>query len=342
MRLFKTRKSGDYCNISSVVAHENDPHVTIVSCNSHFTTTNKTSSSISPTPSSSPSQSTPIPSLPSSSNDDPTDETLPASQKVVETNRHSELSLDLNSKVIPLAIKPIADDSNEKSINAAPADVPMSENVNDANASTTSIPKKITVNNCNNASSARPVQPPRTKQIAVKSQLPLSDSCGEVNNNNRGFINQNTNDAIVADIGVNADDPVAVDIKPNAEITSNAIHSDDTEQPSVDTMHTNEFSNNRNISASFESSANAVVNSNHSDDTCYVVQKIKVKDKIDNDSDIHMNSTRPNITNGLYNSAKRVPAPCRNCDLVGSLYFASCFWPATHWPQCWLQRWQGA
>lgn len=31
MRLFKSRKSIDYCN----VAHENDPHVTIVSCNQH-------------------------------------------------------------------------------------------------------------------------------------------------------------------------------------------------------------------------------------------------------------------------------------------------------------------
>lgn len=35
MRLFKSRKSTDYCNISSVVAHENDPHVTIVSCSQH-------------------------------------------------------------------------------------------------------------------------------------------------------------------------------------------------------------------------------------------------------------------------------------------------------------------
>lgn len=35
MRLFKSRKSTDYCNISSVVAHENDPHVMIVSCSQH-------------------------------------------------------------------------------------------------------------------------------------------------------------------------------------------------------------------------------------------------------------------------------------------------------------------
>lgn len=34
MRLFKSRKSGDYSDVSSVVANENDPHVKIVSCNS--------------------------------------------------------------------------------------------------------------------------------------------------------------------------------------------------------------------------------------------------------------------------------------------------------------------
>lgn len=34
MRLFKSRKSGEYSDVSSVVANENDPHVKIVSCNS--------------------------------------------------------------------------------------------------------------------------------------------------------------------------------------------------------------------------------------------------------------------------------------------------------------------
>lgn len=34
MRLFKSRKSGEYSEVSSVVANENDPHVKIVSCNS--------------------------------------------------------------------------------------------------------------------------------------------------------------------------------------------------------------------------------------------------------------------------------------------------------------------
>lgn len=33
MRLFKSRKSGEYSDVSSVVANENDPHVKIVSCN---------------------------------------------------------------------------------------------------------------------------------------------------------------------------------------------------------------------------------------------------------------------------------------------------------------------
>lgn len=32
MRLFKSRKSGEYSDVSSVVANENDPHVKIVSC----------------------------------------------------------------------------------------------------------------------------------------------------------------------------------------------------------------------------------------------------------------------------------------------------------------------
>lgn len=34
MRLFKSRKSGEYNDVSSVVANENDPHVKIVSCSS--------------------------------------------------------------------------------------------------------------------------------------------------------------------------------------------------------------------------------------------------------------------------------------------------------------------
>lgn len=34
MRLFKSRKSGEYSDVSLVVANENDPHVKIVSCNS--------------------------------------------------------------------------------------------------------------------------------------------------------------------------------------------------------------------------------------------------------------------------------------------------------------------
>lgn len=34
MRLFKSRKSGEYSDVSSVVANENDPSVKIVSCNS--------------------------------------------------------------------------------------------------------------------------------------------------------------------------------------------------------------------------------------------------------------------------------------------------------------------
>lgn len=35
MRLFKSRKSTDYSNVSSVVANENDPHIKIVSCNTN-------------------------------------------------------------------------------------------------------------------------------------------------------------------------------------------------------------------------------------------------------------------------------------------------------------------
>lgn len=35
MRLFKSRKSADYSNVSSVVANENDPHIKIVSCSSN-------------------------------------------------------------------------------------------------------------------------------------------------------------------------------------------------------------------------------------------------------------------------------------------------------------------
>lgn len=35
MRLFKSRKSADYSNVSSVVANENDPHIKIVSCSTN-------------------------------------------------------------------------------------------------------------------------------------------------------------------------------------------------------------------------------------------------------------------------------------------------------------------
>lgn len=35
MRLFKSRKSANYCNVSSVVANENDPNIKIVSCSTN-------------------------------------------------------------------------------------------------------------------------------------------------------------------------------------------------------------------------------------------------------------------------------------------------------------------
>jgi len=40
MRLFKSRKSADYSNVSSVVANENDPHIKIVSCSTNHHQTN--------------------------------------------------------------------------------------------------------------------------------------------------------------------------------------------------------------------------------------------------------------------------------------------------------------
>lgn len=302
MRLFKSRKSGDYSNISSVVAHENDPHVTIVSCNSHFTTTNKPSS-----PPSSQSQSTSIPSL--TSNSTPIDELSPKSHRVDEINR-----FDLGG-VIPLAIKPIADDSNYSNQNTSSAvalasmgDPVVGENVNDPNAVAASIPKKMKiVNNCDNENAARPVQPPRTnktnrsgrdsKRIVGQSSS-SSISCDEVNNNNSDFINHNTNDGVVANIEINTGDPVAyrMQLNTDTETTSNEINSVNDEPPSVDdNIHANVISNNRNISATFETP----INSKHND-TCHAVQNVNVKDNVDSNGNIHMNFTPTTPANGLY------------------------------------------
>lgn len=46
MRLFKSRKSGEYSDVSSVVANENDPNVKIVSCNAQQEFHNDDSSGI--------------------------------------------------------------------------------------------------------------------------------------------------------------------------------------------------------------------------------------------------------------------------------------------------------
>lgn len=298
MRLFKSRKSGDYCNISSVVAHENDPHVTIVSCNSHFTTTNKT---LSP---SSPSQSASMPSLPS--NAETIDELQPTPYRHVDKIWHAVSSLDSHNKVIPLAIKSIIDDSNDTNTSSAAVSATMGEPTDaEPNASAPSIEKNKIVNNCN----APPVLTPREKNKSnrnVRDSKPLpidepsttSNSCDEVNNNNKSdFINHNTNDRVVADVGINTDQPLAYDTESNAETTSNEIHSIHGDQLSVDTIHPNEISNNRNISASFESPANVVVN--NSNDTCHSAQNINAKDKVDSNGDVHMNSTLQKLPNGL-------------------------------------------
>lgn len=303
MRLFKSRKSGDYCNISSVVAHENDPHVTIVSCNSHFTTTNKTLSPSSPSPSAS------IPCLPA--NAEPIDEQPPTSHRTVDINRHTVSSLDSHEKVIPLAIKSITGDSIDKNNSSDAVTVPVGDtNVALPNPFAPSIQKNTIVNNCNDDEhTVQPVQPPReknksnrcvrdTKHIPIEESSTSSHLCDEVNNNRSDFINHNTNDRVVADVGINTDEPLAYDTKSNAETTSNEINSIDSDQLSVDTIHPNVFSNNRNISASFESPANVVVT--NSNDTCHAVQSINVKDKVDSNGNVHMNSVQQKLPNGLY------------------------------------------
>lgn len=306
MRLFKSRKSGDYFNISSVVAHENDPHVTIVSCNSHFTTTNKTS--LPPSPSS-PSQSHPS----VASKCEPVDQLPPPStHTVVELNRHSVLSLDSDSKVIPLAIKSIGDDSvdNDKNTSSSDADPSIvDEHVTVPHAFAASIPNEIIVDNCTNENIARPVQPPRTNKpnrSMRETRTPWSDTCDEVNNNNSGFINHNTNDRVAADVRTIANEPATCDTKPKAnQTTSHEIHSANNEPPSVDTIQPNAISNNRNISASFESPANVAVDtsSNNNNDACHVMQNINVKDKVDSSDSAHINSTPPKLPNGSYNFA---------------------------------------
>lgn len=295
MRLFKSRKSGDYCNISSVVAHENDPHVTIVSCISQFSTTNKTL-----TPSS-PSQSASIPS----SNTEPIDGLQPTPYRHVDKNWHTVSSLDSHNKVISLAIKSITDDSNDNSNCSAAVNATMGDpTVAEPNAFAPSIEKNKIVNNCN----AQPVQAPReinksnrsvrdSKHLPIEEPSTTSNSCDEVNNNKSDFINHNTNDRVVADVGINTDEPLAYDTESNAETTSNEINSIHSDQLSVDTIHPNEITNNRNISASFESPANVVVN--NSNDTCHSVQNINAKDKVDSNGDVHMNSTLQKLPNGL-------------------------------------------